>query len=102
MTTPPQAPGPFCPDAVADNGDGQGVRRGLAHINPQGGGVNNGCHLIRFDCNLCDADRPEYQKSNILYDRDTWLQPVLALSAESKADILEHQAGEDRQTVLDS
>ena len=100
VTTPPQAPGPFCPDAFADNGEGQGVRWGLAHINPEGGGPDNGCYIIRFDCNLCDAERPEYQSSNLRYHEDTWTQRVLALSPAAKARILAEQAETDGCTIL--
>ena len=52
VTLPPVAPGPFCPGAFADNGDGRGVTWGLSHINPLGGGPDQGCYIIRFDCDL--------------------------------------------------
>lgn len=100
VTMPPVAPGPFCPDAFADNGDGQGIRWGLSHVNPQGGGPDQNCFLMRFDCNLSDAENPTFQSSNVRYHEETWLQRVKALPAAWKARILEQQDEIDRQTIL--
>lgn len=99
VTMPPVAPGPFCPDAFADNGDGQGIRWGLSQVTSRGGGPDQDCFLVRFDCNLSDAASPEYQRSNFRYQADTWLQQTLALSPERKARILDRQAEVDRQTI---
>ena len=41
IQVPPVAPGPYCPDAFSDSGDGRGFTWGLCHINPDGGGAAN-------------------------------------------------------------
>ena len=81
VVMPPIAPGPFVPDAFADNGDGRGITWGLCHINPDGGGANNESILARFDCDLCrDADRgPMFKANNQRYDAHTYFQRVNAL-----------------------
>ena len=98
---PPVAPGPFCPDAFADNGDGRGISWGLSHINPLGGGPDKNCFIIRFDCALSrDAQRPEFKGSNVRYSEDTWFQRVTALPESWKARILKEQRQADRPTVI--
>lgn len=100
VTMPPNAPGPFCPDAFADTGAGRGIRWGLAHVVPDGGGPNQTSFLLRFDCNLTEALEPEYQRSNLHFHEDAWFQPAAALPAAWKARILAQQAAADRQTDL--
>ena len=96
VTLPPQAPGPFCPDIFADNGDGKGVTWGLCHINEAG----NESFIIRFDCDLRrDAIRPEFKQSNVRYDEATWFQTVMGLPDDWKRRILEEQAATDPPTI---
>jgi len=80
LQVPPVAPGPFVPDAFADNGDGRGVTWGLCHINPDGGGSAKYSILARFDCDLSlDVDRPLFKKNNLRFNEDTYFQQRLAL-----------------------
>ena len=100
VTLPPVAPGPFCPDAFADNGDGRGVTWGLSHINPLGGGPDQGCYIIRFDCDLSrDVHRTEFKGSNVRYSEDTWFQRATELPDEWKARILLEQGRIDKATI---
>ena len=101
VTLPPLAPGPFCPDAFADNGDGRGISWGLCHINPLGGGgADRGCYIIRFDCDLRRAGgRPEFKGSNVRYSEDTWFQRALGLPETWKERILREQADTDTPTI---
>ncbi len=62
----PIAPGPFVPDAFADNGDGRGITWGLCHFNTGGGGMSQKSLLARFDCDLSlDHDMPQFKKNNL-------------------------------------
>ncbi len=100
VTMPPVAPGPFCPDAFADNGDGRGVAWGLCHINPLGGGPDRGCYIIRFDCDLSrDSNHREFKGSNVRYGEDTWFQRATELPAEWKERILREQGDADAPTI---
>lgn len=68
---PPLAPGPFMPDAFADNSDGRGITWGLCHIPPpsHATGARNwtdNAHysLARFDCDLSrDVHRAELKRT---------------------------------------
>ncbi len=96
----PHAPGPFCPDAFADNGDGLGITWGLSHIIPQTGNKNTGLYLVRFDCDLSrEGGRPEFKRSNIHWHEDTWFQPATLLPDEWRERILEEQAELDKPTI---
>lgn len=75
LQVPPIAPGPFVPDAFADNGDGRGITWGLCHISGPNGSI-----LARFDCDLSrDVDRPEFKRNNLRLDEWTYFQRVLEL-----------------------
>jgi hypothetical protein len=52
VIVPPIAPGPFIPDAYADNGNGRGFTWGLCHMSYAGNGIYNANILARFDCDL--------------------------------------------------
>ena len=97
VVMPPIAPGPFVPDAFADNGDGRGITWGLCHINPDGGGPNNESILARFDCDLCHAtDRgPLFKASNQRYDTPTYFQRVNALPEHLRKQAIEQVADPD-------
>ncbi len=96
----PLAPGPFCPDAFADNGDGRGITWGLCHMNPLGLGNEAGMQLLRFDCDLSrDAFRPEFKRSNLHWGEDTWFQRTTELPADWRARILAEQAEFDKPTL---
>ena len=97
---PPIAPGPFCPDAFADNSDGRGITWGLSHINPLGGESRHGCFIIRFDCDLSrDSYRPDFKRSNVRYDEETWFQGATLLPDEWRDRILAEQADVDGPTI---
>ena len=96
----PIAPGPFCPDAFADNGDGRGITWGLCHMNPLGVGNEVGLQIIRFDCDLSrDSYRAEYKRSNLHWGEGTWFQRMMELPADWKARILAEQAKFDKPTA---
>ena len=96
----PIAPGPFCPDAFADNGDGRGITWGLCHMNPLGVGNEVGLQIIRFDCDLSrDSYRVEYKRSNLHWGEGTWFQRMMELPADWKARILAEQAEFDKPTA---
>jgi len=80
LQVPPIAPGPFVPDAFADNGDGRGLTWGLCHINPDGGGSVKYSILARFDCDLSrDVDRPLFKNNNLRFNEDTYFQARLRM-----------------------
>jgi hypothetical protein len=90
LQVPPIAPGPFVPDAFADNGDGRGITWGLCHINPDGGGSMNDSILARFDCDLSlDSDVPYFKRNNLRFDEHTYFQHVLVLPEYMKRRIIE-------------
>jgi hypothetical protein len=90
LQVPPIAPGPFVPDAFADNGDGRGITWGLCHINQDGGGSMNESVLARFDCDLSrDSDVPYFKRNNLRFDEHTYFQRVLVLPEYMKKRILE-------------
>ncbi len=95
----PIAPGPFCPDAFADNGDGRGITWGLCHMNPLGVGNEEGLQIIRFDCDLSrDVFRPEFKRSNLHWGEDTWFQRMMELPDAWRDRILAEQADFDKST----
>ena len=58
----PGAPGPFVPDAFANNGNGRGITWGISHLSPAFG-WGRGSILMRFDCDLSlDIHDPEMKK----------------------------------------
>jgi hypothetical protein len=80
LQVPPIAPGPYIPDAFADNRDGRGFTWGLCHINPDGGGSMNDSILARFDCDLSrDVDIQYFKRNNLRFDERTYFQRVLTL-----------------------
>jgi len=80
LQVPPIAPGPFVPDAFADNGDGRGITWGLCHMNPRSDWPNTRSVLARFDCDLSrDVDRPFFKRNNIRFTEATYFQKRLAL-----------------------
>ena len=96
----PHAPGPFCPDAFADNGDGRGITWGLSHIIPQTPNTNKGLYIVRFDCALSrDVDRPEFKHSNLHWHEASWFQPEVKLPDDWRERILAEQANLDKPTV---
>lgn len=95
----PHAPGPFCPDAFADNGDGRGITWGLSHIIPQTPNTNKGLYIVRFDCALSrDADKPEFKRSNLHWHEASWFQPEVKLPEAWRQRILAEQADFDKPT----
>ena len=100
LQVPPIAPGPFIPDAFADNGDGRGITWGLCHINPDGGGSMNESILARFDCDLSrDVDRPLFKHNNLRFDEHTYFQRRLVLPDFMRQRILKESRQLDRDTI---
>jgi len=100
VQVPPIAPGPFVPDAFADNGNGRGITWGLYHINPDGGGGMSESILARFDCDLSlDVDRPQLKRNNLRFDEATYFQRVLVLPKYMRGVILKEQSQQDPNTV---
>jgi len=97
---PPVAPGPFVPDAFADNGDGRGITWGLCHINPDGGGGVNESVLARFDCDLSrDVDRDLFKRNNLRFNEETYFQRVCRLPDGMRNTIARQREQVDRDTI---
>ncbi len=95
------APGPFVPDAFADNGNGRGITWGLAHINPDASGPVQQSILIRFDCDLSlDVDRPVFKHNNLRFTEETYFQQRLTLQETLKKEILQGQEATDGNTIM--
>ncbi len=100
VVMPPIAPGPFCPDAFADNGDGRGITWGLCHINSEGGDPLHYSFIARFDCALHrDVSRPQFKRNNIRFDEHTFFQRVTALDHKTRDEVTQDMARLDRETT---
>ena len=100
LQVPPIAPGPFAPDAFADNGDGRGITWGLCHINPDGGSSHAYSILARFDCDLSlDVDRRALKNNNLRFDERTYLQERVKLPKYLDNQIRRERAVVDMDTV---
>ena len=81
IQVPPVAPGPYCPDAFSDSGNGRGFLWGLCHINPDGGGAVSESILARFDCDLSvDVDERKFKRNNLRFNASTYFQRGVVLS----------------------
>lgn len=101
---PPIAPGPFVPDAFADNRDGRGITWGLCHIPPDEGGFSPAfTHftLARFDCDLNrEIHRPGLKTTYPHFNEDAYFQRRAALSAGLRKLIQAEREQVDHETVL--
>jgi hypothetical protein len=98
---PPVAPGPFVPDAFADNGDGRGFTWGLCHINPDGDGSAKHSILARFDCDLSlDVDRPAFKHNNLRFEEATYFQDRVRLPEYMLNRIRRERDTADRDTMM--
>lgn len=99
VVVPPYAPGPYCPDIFADNGNGMGIKWGLAHISEveresgYRGLLTRRSFLVRFDCDLHrDYDNP-YFKNNWdqvgKYSEETFFHIRTLLEPDQKQKVLE-------------
>ncbi len=99
VTCPPIAPGPYCPDAFLDNGDGKGIAWGLCHLNENSVDpsnerrlVENHSFIIRFDCDLHrDLDRPYFKNPRDQvgrFDESTYFQEKMILEPAMKEIVL--------------
>jgi len=96
----PIAPGPFVPDAFADNGDGRGFTWGLCHINRDGGGGMNESILARFDCDLSRAvNLSAFKRNNLRFDEHTYFQRVMLLAGTMKKQATKAAARLERDTI---
>ncbi|RME43195.1 MAG: glycoside hydrolase [Chloroflexi bacterium] len=101
IQVPPVAPGPFCPDLFADNGNGRGITWGLCHIHPDDTSGKGGCFLACFDCDLSlDVHRPEFKRNNLRFHEDTYFQRGMILPDSWRERILREQARLDRETIM--
>lgn len=95
---PPVAPGPFCPDAFADNGDGKGISWGLCHIT-----VNNHSFIARFDCDLHrDINRQYFKQWEDQIGRfgeHTFFSERMALDEKMKEKIIKESKKLDIDTT---
>ena len=74
IQVPPVAPGPFVPDAFADNANGRGISWGLCHIMDKESGADNSI-LARFDCDLSlDVERDFFKRNNLRFNDETYFQ----------------------------
>lgn len=67
VVAPPDAAGPYRPDAFTNTTHGQGIEWGLCHVPPTG--EKPGTFLIRFDCGLSQdrAQDRRYKRENIRF-----------------------------------
>ncbi|WP_289053737.1 hypothetical protein [Carboxylicivirga marina] len=96
----PIAPGPFVPDAFADNGDGRGITWGLCHMNVGDHHGYSHCILARFDCDLSrNFNRRIFKKQQTRYSPEVFFkhgldgQSMKAIRAKTKKEddtILNH------------
>ncbi len=101
IQVPPIAPGPYCPTAFTDDGNGRGFTWGLCHINIDGGGAVKESILARFDCDLSlDVDIQALKRNNLRFRQETYLQRGIRLTDNMKKLILNEQAKLDRETIL--
>jgi hypothetical protein len=107
---PPLAPGPFVPDAFADNGDGRGITWGLFHIpppmdasSPWKWADNAYFTLARFDCDLSrDVHRPEFKRTYPgRYDEAAFFSSRAGLSGWLLNRVKKEQQQLDRDTILE-
>jgi hypothetical protein len=100
IQVPPVAPGPYCPDAFSDSGDGRGFTWGLCHMNPDGGGAANESILARFDCDLSlDVNREIFKRNNLRFNEQTYFQKGVALPPFIKELILQEQKTLDKEKI---
>ena len=97
---PPIAPGPFVPDAFADNKNGRGITWGLMHMYAYTEEGVKYTKLARFDCDLSlDVDRPNLKKNNLRLNEDTYFQKSIRLDNWQKKAILKEQNSLDANTI---
>lgn len=100
IQVPPVAPGPYCPDAFSDSGNGRGFLWGLCHINPDGGGAVSESILARFDCDLSvDVDERKFKRNNLRFNASTYFQRGVVLSQGWRERIQKERKDVDHETV---
>jgi hypothetical protein len=100
LQIPPVAPGPFAPDAFADNGDGRGITWGLCHMTPEAPGARSRNVLARFDCDLSlDVEDLSFKINNLRFREEFYLMDRQALTGSQKKNILRLQEKRDGETI---
>ena len=100
IQVPPVAPGPYCPDAFSDSGNGRGFLWGLCHINPDGGGAVSESILARFDCDLSiDVDELKFKRNNLRFNAATYFQRGVGLSQGWRERIQKERKDVDHETI---
>jgi hypothetical protein len=76
ISLPPLAPGIYCEEAFADDGNGQGITWGLSHTF-----TKDHCnYILRFDCDLRkNCTYSKFKHVDTRYDEATFLQPAMRL-----------------------
>ena len=93
----PPAPGPFIPDAFADNGNGRGITWGLFHVR-YGPDVKSPSNLARFDCDLSlDYHDNYFKRSTLRHSPEVYFREGLNVY---QLDRLKGNAGNDPETIL--
>lgn len=100
VSVPPVAAGPYVPDAFEDNGDGQGIQWGLAHIHHDHQGEMQNSYLVRFDCNLNRKfQRADFYRAwNYRYPESVYLSHDFRLTEEMKTDTIRLMRRLDQNT----
>ena len=93
----PPAPGPFIPDAFADNGNGRGITWGLFHVR-YGPDVTSPNNLARFDCDLSlDYHDNYFKRSTLRHSPEVYFREGLS---ENQLKRLKKNAVNDPETIL--
>ncbi|MGY6647910.1 glycoside hydrolase family 117 protein [Wenyingzhuangia sp. IMCC45574] len=86
---PPNAGGPFIPDAFTDTENGRGITWGISHFTAVNGWNTNHAVLTRFDCDLSQDVNDSDMKKNHVYLKPEFYYQKLRLSGKSKKRIAE-------------
>jgi len=85
---PPNAGGPYIPDAYTDTKDGRGITWGISHFTNVTTWAENHAILARFDCDLSrDVDDPDMKRAHIYWKPELYF--TQGLNGAQRARILE-------------
>ncbi len=72
VVLPPDAAGPYVPDAYTDTKDGQGITWGISHIAQRKN--QPWPHLMRFQTDLTGTNNRKFKRENIRFSKDALIQ----------------------------
>ncbi|WOH35699.1 hypothetical protein RI844_09925 [Thalassotalea fonticola] len=72
IVLPPDAAGPYVPDAYTNTDNGEGITWGLSHIAQRKN--KPWPHLVRFEANLTGKKTRKFKRENIRFNEDSLLQ----------------------------